>query len=186
MAVKQKILIVDDDSNITDLLQVNLRSKGYSVEVVKVAETVDRTAQDSTNLVIVDAMNQPYSGWVTVGFDNPLFFVDNGVKKQVVDTSSDSIGLTGNYVSSSVTCTLPGNIELRPMYSDNTFRPCQSLRFYVSNAYQGAAITFDQFLANENGDYGTDGLVLKLDIQALAPGQYGAVFTIDTAGWDGR
>lgn len=133
-----------------------------------------------------EAMNQPYSGWVTVGFDNPLFFVDNGVKKQVVDTSSDSIGLTGNYVSSSVTCTLPGNIELRPMYSDNTFRPCQSLRFYVSNAYQGAAITFDQFLANENGDYGTDGLVLKLDIQALAPGQYGAVFTIDTAGWDGR
>jgi response regulator receiver domain protein len=56
------ILIVDDDSNITDLLQVNLRSKGYSVEVVKVAETVDRAAQDSTNLVIVDAMNQPYSG----------------------------------------------------------------------------------------------------------------------------
>lgn len=56
------ILIVDDDSNITDLLQVNLRCKGYSVEVVKVAETVDRAAQDSTNLVIVDAMNQPYSG----------------------------------------------------------------------------------------------------------------------------
>lgn len=56
------ILIVDDDSNITDLLQVNLRSKGYSVEVVKNAEAVDRSAQDSTNLVIVDAMNQPYSG----------------------------------------------------------------------------------------------------------------------------
>lgn len=56
------ILIVDDDSNITDLLQVNLRSKGYSVEVVKNAEAVDRSAQDSTNLVFVDAMNQPYSG----------------------------------------------------------------------------------------------------------------------------
>lgn len=56
------ILIVDDDSNITDLLQVNLRSKGYSVEVAPIAEKVVRSAQDSTNLVIVDAMNQPYSG----------------------------------------------------------------------------------------------------------------------------
>lgn len=56
------ILLVDDDSNITSLLQVNLRSEGYSVDVVDNAESVDRTAQDSTSLVIVDAMNQPYSG----------------------------------------------------------------------------------------------------------------------------
>lgn len=56
------ILLVDDDSNITSLLQVNLLSEGYSVDVVDNAESVDRTAQDSTSLVIVDAMNQPYSG----------------------------------------------------------------------------------------------------------------------------
>ena len=54
--------MVDDDSNITSLLQVNLLSEGYSVDVVDNAESVDRTAQDSTSLVIVDAMNQPYSG----------------------------------------------------------------------------------------------------------------------------
>lgn len=57
-----QILIVDDDSNICKLLQVNLRSKGYTVDVEEVAGNVDRSALESTQLVIVDAMNQPYSG----------------------------------------------------------------------------------------------------------------------------
>lgn len=56
------ILIVDDDTNITELLQVNLRSEGYTVDVVDTAENVDRTTLDNTSLVIVDAMKQPYSG----------------------------------------------------------------------------------------------------------------------------
>lgn len=57
-----QILIVDDDSNICKLLQVNLRSEGYTVDVEEVAGNVDRSALESTQLVIVDAMNQPYSG----------------------------------------------------------------------------------------------------------------------------
>lgn len=56
------ILIVDDDPNITELLSVNLKSEGYSVEVATTAEDVDRSAQGETRLVIVDAMRQPYSG----------------------------------------------------------------------------------------------------------------------------
>lgn len=56
------ILIVDDDTNITELLSVNLRSEGYTVDVVDTAEKVDRAAQGETRLVIVDAMRQPYSG----------------------------------------------------------------------------------------------------------------------------
>ncbi|MDE6437346.1 MAG: response regulator transcription factor, partial [Muribaculaceae bacterium] len=56
------ILIVDDDENITELLQVNLRSEGYTVAVEKVAENVDRSVQGATRLVIVDAMHQDYSG----------------------------------------------------------------------------------------------------------------------------
>lgn len=56
------ILIVDDDSNITELLAVNLRSEGYSVEILSTAEDVDRRLQSRTRLVIVDAMTQPYSG----------------------------------------------------------------------------------------------------------------------------
>lgn len=56
------ILIVDDDTNITELLRVNLGSEGYGVSICPVAEDVDRKALDSTVLVIVDAMKQPYSG----------------------------------------------------------------------------------------------------------------------------
>ena len=56
------ILIVDDDTNISDLLSMNLRSEGYSVDVTDTAEKVDRAEQGHTRLVIVDAMKQPYSG----------------------------------------------------------------------------------------------------------------------------
>ena len=56
------ILIVDDDANITELLQMNLTSEGYTVSTVDVAEKVDRDAQEATSLVIVDAMQQDYSG----------------------------------------------------------------------------------------------------------------------------
>ncbi len=56
------ILIVDEDSNITDLLKVNLGSEGYNVSITSVAEEVDRGSLESTSLVIVDAMSQPYSG----------------------------------------------------------------------------------------------------------------------------
>lgn len=56
------ILIVDDDNDICELLQVNLRSEGYVVSVEHTAENVDLSSLDRTLLVIVDAMKQPYSG----------------------------------------------------------------------------------------------------------------------------
>lgn len=57
-----EILIVDDDTNVRDLLRVNLRSEGFNVSVANVAEEVDHSTLEGTSLVIVDAMNQPYSG----------------------------------------------------------------------------------------------------------------------------
>lgn len=56
------ILIVDDDINVVGLLQVNLRSEGYSVESVSSASEVDIDMLDGINLVIVDAMGQEYNG----------------------------------------------------------------------------------------------------------------------------
>lgn len=56
------ILIVDDDTNITELLSINLKSEGYSVAVESTAANVDRGEQGETRLVIVDAMKQEYSG----------------------------------------------------------------------------------------------------------------------------
>lgn len=57
-----KILVVDDDKNVAELLHVNLGSEGYSVDTIPVAENVHPGELDGTNLVIVDAMNQTYSG----------------------------------------------------------------------------------------------------------------------------
>lgn len=56
------ILIVDNDVNISELLSVNLRSEGYSVEIAQHAADVDRSAQGATRLVIVDSMHEDYSG----------------------------------------------------------------------------------------------------------------------------
>ena len=56
------ILIVDDDKNICELLQMNLRSEGYAVEIEPVAENVVAERLEQTRLIIVDAMKQPFSG----------------------------------------------------------------------------------------------------------------------------
>ncbi len=57
-----KILVVDDDENVAELLHVNLGSEGYTVDIIPVAENVRPEELDGTNLVIVDAMNQAYTG----------------------------------------------------------------------------------------------------------------------------
>jgi two-component system phosphate regulon response regulator PhoB len=56
------ILLVDDETYITNLLKFNLEAERFSVIVV--AKAVDVTAMDldSVHLVIVDAMSQRYSG----------------------------------------------------------------------------------------------------------------------------
>lgn len=56
------ILIVDDDENICELLQMNLKSEGYGVAVEPMAQDVDLNALGDTRLIIVDAMRQPMSG----------------------------------------------------------------------------------------------------------------------------
>ncbi len=56
------ILIVDDDTNIVDLLKFNLGSEGYGTETVPKAADVDISRVADMRLVIADAMNQPFSG----------------------------------------------------------------------------------------------------------------------------
>ena len=57
-----KILIVDDDRHITDLLQYNLGSEGYDVEVECVAAKALERDLSLTRLVIADAYNQKFTG----------------------------------------------------------------------------------------------------------------------------
>lgn len=56
------ILIVDNDSTVTDLLSLNLRSEGYNVEVKE--QTSDVTLDDIINsqLILIDAAKQTPSG----------------------------------------------------------------------------------------------------------------------------
>lgn len=56
------ILIVDGDDNIAALLQVNLRCEGYAVDRLAHASEVDCSALGEVRLVIVDSMDDEYTG----------------------------------------------------------------------------------------------------------------------------
>lgn len=142
-----------------------------------------------------EAANQPYSGPLSVSFDGPLYFVDGGVLKQVVDIpatalagASDSQGpLSDRYVSTDIIFTTSSNgiqIEHNPNASVNNLMPCENLTFNITRQYANAAITFSRNLANSAGDFGNESLVLRLDIQRDSNGMYGATFVVNTNGWD--
>lgn len=57
-----KILIIDNDTHIRDLLSSNLGSEGFEVDQADVAADVDVPSTARYRLVIVDCMNQPYTG----------------------------------------------------------------------------------------------------------------------------
>lgn len=56
------ILIVDDDESIVELLSLNLRSEGYSVNVVDSTAKVTPQSLQGTHLMIVDCARQEPSG----------------------------------------------------------------------------------------------------------------------------
>ena len=83
-----KILIVDDDPNIADLLTINLRSEGYQVDVVSQATDVVALDLSDTNLVIADAMRQEFDGMqLLISLkDNPM----TAHVGYIITTSDDS------------------------------------------------------------------------------------------------
>lgn len=56
------LVVVDDDQNIADMLKLNLVDEGFSVRLHRIAAEVDIDSLTDACLVIVDAMNQPYTG----------------------------------------------------------------------------------------------------------------------------
>jgi DNA-binding NtrC family response regulator len=55
MMKQQRILIVDDDENITTVFQVNLESNGYEVETAKNGvEALEKTRRMFFNLALID------------------------------------------------------------------------------------------------------------------------------------
>lgn len=57
------ILIVDDESYISELLQYNLESDRYSVTIVEKADEALKMDLSQYRLAIIDAMKQDYSGY---------------------------------------------------------------------------------------------------------------------------
>lgn len=57
------IILVDDDSNITELLKFNLGSEGFGIAVVPQAKDVPLSEVANARMVICDALDQPYTGF---------------------------------------------------------------------------------------------------------------------------
>lgn len=58
-----RILLVDDEVHITELLKLNLESERYMVTIVTMASQAVSIDLTDYRLVIADAMNQPYDGF---------------------------------------------------------------------------------------------------------------------------
>lgn len=57
-----RVLIIDDDSHIAELLRLNLASEGYSVTTYAKAADVAAGQLVDVHLIIIDALRQQYSG----------------------------------------------------------------------------------------------------------------------------
>lgn len=79
------ILIIDDDTTITDLLSLNLRSEGYNVVVRNHTSDVSASDVESASLLLIDAIDQSPSG---VEFVARLKNTPVGERKGVIMYSS--------------------------------------------------------------------------------------------------
>jgi two-component system, OmpR family, alkaline phosphatase synthesis response regulator PhoP len=61
--IRKKILIVDDEEDLCEILQYNLNNEGYDTEVAHSAEEAVKKALDTFDLVLLDVMMGPMSGF---------------------------------------------------------------------------------------------------------------------------
>ncbi len=79
--MKQRILIVDDDRNICEILEFNLKSEGYEVECVHSAEEAMAKLSPEHALILLDVMMGGMSGYKmaetlrTNGNQTPIIFI---------------------------------------------------------------------------------------------------------------
>lgn len=79
--MNKNILIVDDDKNICEILEFNLKSEGYAVELAYSAEEALEKLNENTQLILLDVMMQGMSGYKmldqirTNGNQTPVIFL---------------------------------------------------------------------------------------------------------------
>lgn len=103
MAAKKKILIVDDEPNVTDVFKMNLESTGeFEVMTENVpANAVNAARQFRPDLILLDVMMPKIDGGevaARIKADNtlshtPIVFLTAAVTREEADTLSDRIGL---------------------------------------------------------------------------------------------
>ena len=81
-AAKTRVLVVDDEPNIVELLSVSLRFQGFDVEVAySGTEALDKAHSFSPDAFILDVMMPGMSGFELLpklreaGFDGPVLFL---------------------------------------------------------------------------------------------------------------
>ncbi|MGI6319904.1 MAG: response regulator transcription factor [Bacteroidales bacterium] len=79
--MNENILIVDDDTSICEILEFNLKSEGYTVELAYSAEEALEKLNRNTQLILLDIMMQGMSGYKmleqirTNGNQTPVIFL---------------------------------------------------------------------------------------------------------------
>ncbi|MFH1958651.1 MAG: response regulator [bacterium] len=59
-----KILIVDDDFNILELLEVNLKARGYEIIIASDgSKALEKVSAENPDLIILDVMMPGMDGW---------------------------------------------------------------------------------------------------------------------------
>ena len=61
--MSQKILIVDDDRNICEILEINLKNEGFEVDVAYSAEEALKKLSDEFTVILLDVMMGDMSGY---------------------------------------------------------------------------------------------------------------------------
>lgn len=60
---RTKILVVDDEEDLCEILQFNLESEGYAVDIANSAEQALKILSDDHQLILLDVMMEGMSGF---------------------------------------------------------------------------------------------------------------------------
>lgn len=102
--MKKNILIVEDEEDIAEILEFNLESEGYNIDVVNSAEDAMSAKLDKYDLFLLDVMLGGMSGYKFAhkirkkkGLSTPIIFIT--AKKQEIDTLTGFTVGADDYIS---------------------------------------------------------------------------------------
>lgn len=146
------------------------------------------STENSSNLTddYSKAVNQVYSGTVTITFSTDLYYKDGSKYKQVVDMSIEDLGTDTDdkYVSSAVLITSSKVSVDHQVEKDNTSYPrCRTLILEFTAVRSGNQISFTQNLSDSRGTTGINPLTLTMKLEKDSQGFWAPKFNVTSEGW---